>query len=51
LNGFLQLGGFLPLYNPVTEPQKIKKYPTKLWSVEVFLLDEAGTQVEANVFS
>jgi transcription initiation factor IIF auxiliary subunit len=23
----------------------------KLWSIEIFLLDEAGNQIEANIFS
>ncbi|ELR06951.1 hypothetical protein VC83_05669 [Pseudogymnoascus destructans] len=30
---------------------EVEGFPMKLWSIEIFLLDEAGNQIEANIFS
>ncbi|KFY15551.1 hypothetical protein V492_01915 [Pseudogymnoascus sp. VKM F-4246] len=30
---------------------EIEGFPMKLWSIEIYLLDEAGNQIEANIFS
>lgn len=30
---------------------EVEGYPMKLWSIEIFILDEAGKEVDANIFS
>ncbi|KAL9076862.1 MAG: hypothetical protein Q9157_003529 [Trypethelium eluteriae] len=32
------------------EPQEVEGYPMRTWSIEVYLIDETGNDVEANIF-